>query len=174
MTAAMTATTALLAASSSNSSSGGSSTFLIFIVLIAVVGYFLLVRPQRQRQRRQREQQSAVSVGDEVLTVGGIVGRVVAVDADRVTVIVGADTVGFPAAGSEPTRLVFVRNAISKKLEPSTPSPDATGETSEGETAATDYSSNGSNGHVDVDDEPPVTGTARPGAESAESEGASS
>ena len=114
----------LVAASSSSSSSGGSSsTLIIFLVLIAVVGYFLLIRPQRQRQRRQREQQSGVAVGDEILTVGGIVGRVVAVDADRVTVVSGGDTVGFAAAGSEPTRPVFVRNALSRKVEP-TVAPD--------------------------------------------------
>ncbi|MGH8988966.1 MAG: preprotein translocase subunit YajC [Acidimicrobiales bacterium] len=114
---------ALFAASSSKSSGSGSSTFIIFLVLIAVVGYFLLIRPQKQKQRRQRAQQSAVAVGDEVLTVGGIVGRVLAVDADRVTILTGGETVGFPAAGNEPTRLVLVRNAISRKLEP--PSPDS-------------------------------------------------
>lgn len=109
--------TALLAASSSKGSSGG-STFIIFLVGIALVGYFLLIRPQKQRARRQKEQQSQIGVGDEVLTVGGIVGRVIAVDADRVTILSGADTVGFAAAGNEPTRLVLVRNAISKKIEP--------------------------------------------------------
>lgn len=114
MTGAMTA---LLAASSSTSSSGG-STFIIFLVGIALVGYFLLIRPQKQRARRQKEQQSQIGVGDEVLTVGGIVGRVIAVDADRVTILSGGDTVGFPAVGNDPTRLVLVRNAISKKIEP--------------------------------------------------------
>src|SRR5487761_1426379 len=97
--------------SSKPASSGGSATFVIFLVLIALVGYFLLIRPQKQKQRRQREQQSNVGVGDEVLTVGGIVGKVIAVDADRVTILSGGDTVGFPAVGSEPTRLVLVRNA---------------------------------------------------------------
>lgn len=113
MTAAMTA---LLAASSSKSSGG--STFIIFLVGIALVGYFLLIRPQKQRARRQKEQQSQIGVGDEIVTVGGIVGRVIAVDADRVTILSGEDTVGFPAVGNEPTRLVLVRNAISKKIEP--------------------------------------------------------
>jgi len=111
------AVTALLAATSSKGSSGG-STFIIFLVGIALVGYFLLIRPQKQRARRQKEQQSQIGVGDEVLTVGGIVGRVIAVDADRVTILSGADTVGFAASGNDPTRLVLVRNAISKKIDP--------------------------------------------------------
>ncbi len=116
---------ALLAASSTKSSSS-STTFIVFLVLIALVGYFLLIRPQRQKQRRQREQQSAIGVGDEVLTVGGIVGKVTAIDADRVTILTGGDTVGFAAAGSEPTRLVLVRNAIARKIEP--PLPDVSSE----------------------------------------------
>ncbi len=118
-------------------SSGGSTTFIVFLVLIALVGYFLLIRPQRQKQRRQREQQSAIGVGDEVLTVGGIVGKVTAMDADRVTILTGGDTVGFAAAGSEPTRLVLVRNAIARKIEP--PLPDASSDAedeSEGAEAA--------------------------------------
>lgn len=116
---------ALLVASSTKSSSS-STTFIVFLVLIALVGYFLLIRPQRQKQRRQREQQSAIGVGDEVLTVGGIVGKVTAIDADRVTILTGGDTVGFAAAGSEPTRLVLVRNAIARKIEP--PLPDVSSE----------------------------------------------
>jgi preprotein translocase subunit YajC len=118
------ALSALLAASSGTTKSSGGSTFIIFLVLIAVVGYFLLIRPQKQKQRRQREQQQAVSVGDDVLTVGGIVGKVIAVDADRVTILSGGDTVGFAAAGNDPTRLVLVRSAIARKVDP--PIPDAT------------------------------------------------
>jgi preprotein translocase subunit YajC len=125
---------ALLLASTKKASSSSSADFLIFLVLIAVVGYFLLIRPQKQKQRRQREQQSAVSVGDEVLTVGGIVGRVIAVDADRVTILSGGDTVGFPAVGNEPTRIVLVRNAIARKIEPTTPTePDEDASDDEGE-----------------------------------------
>ena len=175
----------LLAATSSKSSSG-SSTFLIFLVLIAVVGYFLLVRPQKQKARRQREQQSAVSVGDEVLTVGGIVGRVTAVDADRITILSGVDTLGFAAVGSEPTRLVLVRNAIARKLEPVTTSDaedgaDEEGEEQEGEAAETGSahgaaSTNGAggyslgNGGAEADHQS-STGATLP---SAESEGAGS
>ena len=115
---------ALLAASGKTTSSSSGTTFIVFLVLIALVGYFLLIRPQKQKQRRQREQQSAVGVGDDVVTVGGIVGKVIAVDADRVTIVSGGDTVGFPAVGNEPTRLVLVRNAISRKIDP--PLPDMT------------------------------------------------
>jgi len=146
------AISALLAASSGKTTSSGGTTFIIFLVLIALVGYFLLIRPQKQKQRRQREQQQAIGVGDEILTVGGIVGKVVALDADRVTIVSGGDTVGFPAAGSEPTRLVLVRNAISRKIDPRVqePAPDLSGDGD----AATGESAGGAtldgrlNGHV--------------------------
>lgn len=157
------AMTALLAASSGSSSSSGSggTTFIIFLVLIALVGYFLLIRPQKQKARRQREQQQQIGVGDEILTVGGIVGRVIAVDSDRVTILSGGDTVGFPAVGNEPTRLVLVRNAISRRMDPPiVPDPDAehaTGEpVGDGTGGYEPYSSyDGLGGHEgdDADDE---------------------
>ncbi len=153
----------LAAATTSTKSSGSSTTFVIFLVLIALVGYFLLIRPQKQKQRRQREQQSAVAVGDEILTVGGIVGRVVAVEADRVTILSGGDTVGFPAAGSEPTRLVLVRNAVARKIEPPLPGPmDDDGHSS-------DYDADGA---PTMNGDAPAGGSAE-SAESAESEGTS-
>jgi preprotein translocase subunit YajC len=149
------AISALLAASSGKTtSSSGGTTFIIFLVLIALVGYFLLIRPQKQKQRRQREQQQTVGVGEEVLTVGGIVGRVVAVDADRVTIVSGGDTVGFAAAGSEPTRLVLVRNAISRKIDPpvQAPAPDLSADAAPGEDSVADAFGGQLNGHVNGHD----------------------
>ncbi len=164
--------TALLVAATKKPTSSGSSTFIIFLVLIAVVGYFLLIRPQKQRQRRQREQQSNIGVGDEVLTVGGIVGRVIALDGEHVTILSGGDTVGFPAVGNEPTRLVLVRNAISRKIEPKViePEPDEDGNESD-EPSANGY------GEIDFGDDQATTqnghDTASAEGASAESEGTS-
>lgn len=118
VTGVMTELLAAAAKKTTTSSSSGSATFIIFLVLIALVAYFLLIRPQKQKQRRQREQQSNIGVGDAILTVGGIVGKVIAMDAEHVTILSGEDTVGFPAVGNEPTRLVLVRNAIARKIEP--------------------------------------------------------
>lgn len=151
---AVVAVQALLLASSSKSSSTSSSsfTFIIFIVLIFAVGYFLLIRPQKQRARKQREQQSAIGVGDEIVTVGGIVGRVVAVDPERITIVTGADTVGFAAAGNEPARLVLVRNAIGRKIEPPVLADPDEDEGHHAEHDGMSYGLNGSDydGHDDV------------------------
>ncbi|MGH9090989.1 MAG: preprotein translocase subunit YajC [Acidimicrobiales bacterium] len=109
----------LLATSSKSTSSSGSSVgFILILVVIGVVGYFFLLRPQQQKARRQRETQSQIGVGDEILTVGGIVGTVLDIDSERVTIITGLDQDG---NGAHPTRLVLVRNAVARKIEPTAP-----------------------------------------------------
>jgi preprotein translocase subunit YajC len=52
--------------------------FLPFIVLLPVF-YFLLIRPQNKRAKEQREMLSKIAAGDEVATTGGILGKVVEV-----------------------------------------------------------------------------------------------
>ncbi len=59
---------------------GGSPyTSLIFIVVIFVVFYFMLIRPQVKRQKAHRELVTALGKGDEVVTTGGLLGKVVEV-----------------------------------------------------------------------------------------------
>ena len=53
---------------------------LLFPLVFLAMMWFLLVRPQQQRVRRQRELVASLAVGDEVITVGGIVGRIVGLD----------------------------------------------------------------------------------------------
>jgi preprotein translocase subunit YajC len=109
----------LLAATtkSSSKSGGGSATFLLFIVVLGAAAYFLLLRPQQQKARKQREATSAVAVGDEVLTAGGIVGRILELDDDRVTILTGESNEEGVIEGT-PTRIVMVRNAILRKVDP--------------------------------------------------------
>jgi preprotein translocase subunit YajC len=61
-----------------------SSIYLIFIVIGAGF-YFLIYRPQQRKAKALRSQSNAFEVGDEVLTAGGIVGHVIDIDGDRVT-----------------------------------------------------------------------------------------
>jgi preprotein translocase subunit YajC len=53
---------------------------LLPIVLIFVVFYFLLIRPQQKRAKEHRNMVEALTVGDEVVTAGGILGKIVRVD----------------------------------------------------------------------------------------------
>lgn len=47
------------------------------IALMFVILYFLMIRPQQKKQKEQKNMLNALSVGDEVLTAGGIVGKIV-------------------------------------------------------------------------------------------------
>ncbi len=100
-------TTALLAASSSSSkTSGGSSALsLVFLVVIFAVAYFAFLRPRSQAARRQRETLTELNAGDEVLTGAGIFGRVLDVEADRVTIETAPGT-----------RITVLRSTIARKL----------------------------------------------------------
>src|SRR3954469_25412913 len=60
------------------------------LVLIFVVFYFLLIRPQTKRAKEHREMVAALEVGAEVVTSGGILGRVTALDDQFVTVEIAA------------------------------------------------------------------------------------
>ena len=58
---------------------GGQFQFVILFVMV-IVFYFLLIRPQQKRAKEQRAMMDALQKGDEVVTVGGMVGRVAKLD----------------------------------------------------------------------------------------------
>ena len=85
----------------------GGSAITIFVLQIAAfiaIFYFILIRPQRQQQKKHEEMLKQVKRGDEIVTAGGIVGEVVHVKDDRVTVKSGE------------SRLVIERDRIAKVL----------------------------------------------------------
>lgn len=108
----MLATALLLAATKSSSSGIG---LLLPLILIFAAGYLLIIRPNQQRQKKQRETTSQVSVGDEIVTIGGIVGVVVAADEEHVTI---------RCEGADGATLKLVRQAIGRRVEPNAPSND--------------------------------------------------
>lgn len=55
---------------------------LIIFMLIPLAMYFLLIRPQRRRQREAVALQSAIEVGDEVMTTSGVYGFITSFDGD--------------------------------------------------------------------------------------------
>lgn len=61
------------------------------IILIFVIMYFLLIRPQKKKEKEAQEMRNNLQVGDEVITVGGIIGRVVSVREDTVVIETGGD-----------------------------------------------------------------------------------
>jgi preprotein translocase subunit YajC len=67
---------------------GGGSQFMSFlpIILIFVIFYFLLIRPQQKRSKDHRMLLQNLKVGDNILTSGGIYGRVTGIKDDKITV----------------------------------------------------------------------------------------
>jgi preprotein translocase subunit YajC len=65
---------------------------LPFLLLAFGALYFVLIRPQRRRRLEQEQRQSAIEPGAEVLTAGGIYGKVVAVADDELTVEIAPGT----------------------------------------------------------------------------------
>lgn len=68
--------------------SGGSSgmIFLVQIAAIMAIFYFLIIRPKVQQEKRHRERLSQIKKGDRVVTAGGIVGEVVHIKDNQITV----------------------------------------------------------------------------------------
>ena len=78
-------------ASSSGLSLGNLSS-LWPIALMFVVVYFLMIRPQKKKQKEQQDMISALGIGDEILTSGGIVGRVIHVDTSFLVIEISAQS----------------------------------------------------------------------------------
>ncbi len=54
------------------------STLLVYVVVIGFM-YFMLFRPQQKKRKQEEEMRKSVEIGDEIVTVGGIVGKVVSI-----------------------------------------------------------------------------------------------
>lgn len=55
--------------------------FIVWIVL-GLLFYFMLIRPQRKRDKQEKQMRNSIEVGDEISTIGGMIGRVVNVQDD--------------------------------------------------------------------------------------------
>ena len=82
---------------------------LLPLVLLLVIMYFLLIRPQKKREKQVNEMRSNVRVGDEIITIGGICGKVVKTKDESLVIQVGADKVKFE----------IMRWSVSKVVEES-------------------------------------------------------
>lgn len=63
-----------------------------FILLLFAGMYFLMIAPQRKKQKEHEKMVRELKAGDEVMTAGGIFGKVTAVKNDRLTITVGDNT----------------------------------------------------------------------------------
>jgi preprotein translocase subunit YajC len=73
----------------------GTAAQFLPLVLLVVLMYFLLIRPQKKREKQTATMRNSVRVGDEVVTIGGIRGKIVKTKDDTLVIEVGADKVKF-------------------------------------------------------------------------------
>ena len=70
----------------------GMSTILMLVVMIAIF-YFMLIRPENKRKKQAQEMRDSLKKGDVITTIGGIVGKIVAVNQDTIVIETSDDRV---------------------------------------------------------------------------------
>lgn len=91
------------------SGSGNSMTVLIVqLVVIVALFYFLMIRPQQKKNQEATRIRESIRVGSEVVTIGGIVGKVVKVTEDNIIMSTGT--------GDTKTTITFRKAAIATNL----------------------------------------------------------
>lgn len=90
---------------------GAESSFMSigFMVLIFVVFYFMLIRPQVKRQKEHKSMVEALNKGDEVVTAGGIVGKITDMAEGYITLQVAS-------VNGQPVQLSMQRAAVQTLL----------------------------------------------------------
>ena len=82
---------------------------LLPLVLLFAVMYFLMIRPQRKKDKQIQDMRKSLQVGDEIVTIGGICGKIVKTKDESFIIQVGADKVKFE----------MMRWAVSSVTKPS-------------------------------------------------------
>lgn len=81
------------------------ATLLPLVAMFAIM-YFLLILPEKKRTKKYNEMLSELKVNDEVLTRGGIIGKIITIDEDQMVIQSGPDRVRFRVT----------KNSIAQKL----------------------------------------------------------
>ncbi len=84
--------------------------FLFPFLILGALFYVFILMPQRRRQRKAREMQAAMRIGDEVRTIGGIIGTIVDEDDQTFTLDLGGST------------MRVVKRAVAEMVSPPQPS----------------------------------------------------
>ena len=78
---------------------------VVYIVAIIAFFYFVMIRPEKKRKQKLEEMRNSIEVGDDITTIGGIMGTVVSENQNKIVIETGADRV----------RIELARWAISSK-----------------------------------------------------------
>ena len=100
---------------------GGLLGMILTLILVIGVFYFMMIRPENKRKKEAEDMRSALKEGDEITTIGGIVGTVVNVKEDKFVIETGADRVRIEfakwALSTNETAAAAAKEAAAKKAE---------------------------------------------------------
>ena len=100
---------------------GGMMSTIIMLVVMLGIFYFLLIRPENKRKKEAEQTRNSVKNGDEITTIGGIVGTVVNVKEDKIVIETSADQVRVElmkwAISTNETAAAAAREEAKKKQE---------------------------------------------------------
>jgi len=82
---------------------GANGMNVLLLVFFMVMIYFLMIRPQKKKEKADKEMREALSVGDEIMTIGGVIGKIVKITDKSVVITTGA----------EKTKIEFIKSAIA-------------------------------------------------------------
>ncbi len=74
-----------------NTQGGSGIPTIVLLVVMFVLMYFFMIRPQKKKQKAEEELRNNIQIGDEITTIGGIMGRVVTIKEDSLVIETGAD-----------------------------------------------------------------------------------
>lgn len=100
-------------AGTAGAAAGGTVSWIIMLVVMIAIFYFMMIRPENKKKKAAEEMRNSLKVGDEITTIGGIVGTICAVKEKTVVMETGADRV----------RIEFTKWAISSKGTQATEDP---------------------------------------------------
>ncbi len=82
---------------------------MVILTAMMLVMYALLIRPQAKKQREQKAMNEALAKGDEVVTSGGLIGRITELTPQYMTLQVGS-------AGDKPVTITVLRSSVQTLL----------------------------------------------------------
>ena len=96
----------LFLATSADAAAAGGPSMLIMMVALIGVFYFLMIRPENKRKKEAEAMRNALKVGDNITTIGGVIGDIVSVKEDSIVIETTTDRV----------RVEFAKFAVSTNI----------------------------------------------------------
>ncbi len=81
------------ASADGTAATGGSWSMILMIVVMIVIFYFFLIRPENKKKKQAEEMRSNLAVGDQITTIGGIIGRIVMIKSESIVFETSEDRV---------------------------------------------------------------------------------